>query len=271
MPRLSANLSLLYAHEPVLDRFDAARRDGFTDVETWWPFSTAAPQPAEVDTFLSRLERAGARLRALNLYAGDMAAGARGVLSLPASVTDFRDNVAVVKRIAEATGCRHFNALYGQRQGEDAVTAEEQDRVAAANLAFAGAELAALDGVVLLEALKSPDNGAYPLTSLDAADAVRERTIREHGTTNIALLFDTFHLAGNGWNLIADARHFAGRIGHVQYADFPGRGAPGTGDIDFSAVTRALVESGYDGFIGCEFIPGDNRPNHNEIMTAIGA
>ena len=45
-------------------------------------------------------------------------------------------------------------------------------------------------------------------------------------------------------------------IGHVQYADCPGRGAPGTGNIDLAAFVDALRAIGYSGAVGLEFDPG---------------
>jgi hydroxypyruvate isomerase len=43
-------------------------------------------------------------------------------------------------------------------------------------------------------------------------------------------------------------------VGHVQLADFPGRSEPGTGEIDVAAFIEAVAGSGYDGWIGLEFL-----------------
>ena len=45
------------------------------------------------------------------------------------------------------------------------------------------------------------------------------------------------------------------RIGHIQIADNPGRHEPGTGEINFTNLFRAIDEAGYDGWIGCEYTP----------------
>jgi hydroxypyruvate isomerase len=45
------------------------------------------------------------------------------------------------------------------------------------------------------------------------------------------------------------------RIGHIQLADIPGRHEPGTGEINFANLLRFVDEAGYDGWIGCEYIP----------------
>ena len=52
----------------------------------------------------------------------------------------------------------------------------------------------------------------------------------------------------------ADQANLA-RIGHLQFADAPGRGEPGTGEINFSFVFETLDRIGYDGWVGAEYRP----------------
>ncbi|WP_344571284.1 TIM barrel protein, partial [Streptomyces caniferus] len=47
------------------------------------------------------------------------------------------------------------------------------------------------------------------------------------------------------------------KTGHVQIADSPGRGAPGTGSLDLAALLARLQKAGYDGWTGLEYKPGD--------------
>jgi hydroxypyruvate isomerase len=47
----------------------------------------------------------------------------------------------------------------------------------------------------------------------------------------------------------------AARFGHVQIADVPGRGQPGTGELDWDAVLTALTRHGYQGYVGLEYRP----------------
>jgi hydroxypyruvate isomerase len=55
--------------------------------------------------------------------------------------------------------------------------------------------------------------------------------------------------------LLETIREHGAWIGHVQFADHPGRGRPGSGQIDFQAILEALRAAGYTGFIGLEYIP----------------
>jgi hydroxypyruvate isomerase len=110
-------------------------------------------------------------------------------------------------------------------------------------------------GTVLVEPLSLGLNGDYPLVTVADALGVIRNVREATGLDNIALLFDTFHLANNGEELVS-AVHRAGEyIGHVQFADTPGRGEPGTGTIDFPSVLEALQTVGYAKSVACEYIP----------------
>jgi len=55
-------------------------------------------------------------------------------------------------------------------------------------------------------------------------------------------------------------------VGHVHYADHPGRGAPGTGTIDFRRFVGVLERGGYAGAVGLEFDPG---PSTRDALAAL--
>jgi hydroxypyruvate isomerase len=189
------------------------------------------------------------QLTGLNFAAGDMPAGDRGILSHPELTTTFRDNVEIAVGIAEQLGTRAFNALYGNRA--DDVTPQVQDDVAAANLAYAAQAASRIGATVLVE----PVSGApvYPLKT--AADAVRviDRVQSEHGQNNLRLLADLYHLYVNGDDVAEAISDYSVRIGHVQIADAPGRGEPGTGGLRLDAHVGQLLAYGYSGYIGLEY------------------
>lgn len=251
---LAANVSLLFDELPLLDRFGAAAAAGFDSTESWWPFGASpAPTDAEVDALLAAIDASGVPLSGMNLYAGDMPAGERGIQSHPGRTAEAAESLTVMERIARRTGLRACNALYGQRL--EGVDPAEQDAVAVENLAAAARRLGELGVTILIEPLARGLNGRYPLET--AADGVRvvERVREATGLDNIALLFDTFHLASNGEDLrgvIADHHEL---IAHVQIADSPGRGEPGTGDVDVPGVVEALWGSGYRGVVAAEYKP----------------
>lgn len=251
--RFDVNCSILFTELPLLERPAAARSAGFTAVELWWPFDRPVPGDREVDALVRAVQDAGTALVGLNFAAGDMAAGERGILSDPARAGQFRDNVDVVLGIAETTGCRAFNALYGNRL--DGVEPGRQDEVAADNLAYAARAAERVGGTILIEAVNSYDSPAYLLRSAADALAVLESLERDADVRNARFLLDTYHLGRMGEDVPAIVASHAGHIGHVQIADVPGRGQPGTGEFDFAAVFDALDAHGYPGRIGLEYRP----------------
>ncbi|OZD07236.1 hydroxypyruvate isomerase [Rhodococcus sp. 06-235-1A] len=250
-PRLTytVNCSILFTDVPLLDRPQRARDAGFDAVEFWWPFSNPVPSDADVDAFVSSVRDAGVQLTGLNFAAGDMPAGDRGILSDPAQKQAFRDNIDVTVGIGEQLGTRAFNALYGNRI--DGVDPLDQDEVAIENLAAAGRAAAKVGGVVLVEPVSGAP--AYPLKSAAGAVATIRRVAREQDVHNLRLLADLYHLAVNGEDVPAALEAHHDLIGHVQIADSPGRGEPGTGSLDLGGQLTGLAARGYDGYVGLEY------------------
>jgi hydroxypyruvate isomerase len=182
-----------------------------------------------------------------------MPAGDRGVVSWPDRAEEFRRSLDVIAICARETGVRAFNALYGQRR--DDLEPDAQDAAARANLVRAAEVVAPMGGTILLEPLTVGENGSYPLLTIEDCRAVVDAVREGHGMTNLAVLFDTYHLAGNGVDLIEALDQHADVIGHVQVADHPGRGEPGTGAIDFPSLFEKLNSIGYQGTVGCEYRP----------------
>jgi len=245
----TVNCSILLTDLPLLDRPRAARDAGFEAVEFWWPFADPTPSDADVTAFVRAIQDAGVQLTGLNFAAGDMPAGDRGILSDPGQTRAFRDNVDVAVGIAETLGTRAFNALYGNRIATS--SPENQDYVGAQNLAYAARAAERIDATVLIE----PVSGAplYPLKTAADAIEVIDRVHTEYGATNLRLLADLYHLHVNGDDNNAVIRDYGSRIGHVQIADAPGRGEPGTGEIPLDIYLAQLDALGYAGNVGLEY------------------
>ncbi|KGJ71649.1 hydroxypyruvate isomerase [Cryobacterium roopkundense] len=245
----TVNCSILLTELPLLERPAAARAAGFDAVEFWWPFPAAVPTDAEVTAFECAITDAGVRLTGLNFAAGDMPAGDRGLVSWPARSAEFRDNLAVVTGIGGALGCTGFNALYGNRVDES--TPEVQDALALENLALAADAVAPIGGTVLLE----PVSGAprYPLLTADDVLAVIAQVTTASGYDNVKLLADFYHLTVNGDDVAAVIAEHAAEFGHIQIADAPGRGEPGTGALPLAHWIEQSRTLGYTGPVGLEY------------------
>ena len=249
--RYLANCSILFTELPLLERPAAARAAGFDAVEFWWPWpEQPVPADRDVDAFVAAVRDAGVQLVGLNFFAGDLAGADCGVLSIPGRVQQFRDNVDVTVGIGEQLQVGAFNALFGNRV-EDS-TAEEQDALGRESIALAAKAADRIGATVLVEPVSGPK--PYPLrTAADAVAVVDD--VRAAGAANVGLLLDLFHLASNGDDLDSAIRAHADKVAHVQIADAPGRGEPGTGGLDLQGHLGDLAARGYAGWVGLEYKP----------------
>jgi hydroxypyruvate isomerase len=246
-----ANCSLLFTEEPLLQRPAAARAAGFTAVEFWWPWpDQPVPADREVDRFVAAVEDAGVQLIGLNFFGGDLAGPDCGVLSIPGRSAQFRDNVDVAAGIGDRLNVRGFNALYGNRV--EGVPAAAQDELATENIVLAAKAAAGIGASVFIEPVSGPK--PYPLRTADDAVAVVDRA-RAAGAANVVFLCDLYHLASNGDDVDAAIAAHTGVAGHVQIADAPGRGEPGSGRLDLDRWLAALQDRGYRGWVSLEYKP----------------
>ncbi|MBC2865124.1 TIM barrel protein [Streptomyces mexicanus] len=255
--RFNVNLSILFTELPLLERPAAAAAAGFTAVELWWPWiDTPTPEQSELDALKKAIEDAGVRLTGLNFYAGKLPGPDRGALSIPGEESErFRANIDVAVDFADSLGCKALNALYGNRV--EGVDPAEQDALALENLLLAARAAHRIGAIVLIEALNKPESPLCPLVSAPAAVGVVDKVNEATGLGNAKFLMDLYHLSMNGEDLPAVIERYTAKTGHVQIADNPGRGAPGTGSLPLEDLLDQLRKAGYDGWVGLEYKPGD--------------
>ncbi|MGW2594263.1 TIM barrel protein [Streptomyces sp. NPDC001515] len=258
--RFDVNLSILFTELPLLERPAAAAAAGFTAVELWWPWiDDPTPEQAQLDALKRALDDAGTRLVGLNFYAGRLPGPDRGALSVPGEESErFRANIEVAAGFAASVGCTALNALYGNRI--DGVDPAVQDALALENLTEAARAADRIGAVLLIETLNKPESPDYPLVSAEAAIEVVDRVNAATGLGNAKFLLDLYHLSMNGEDLGRVISAYADRTGHVQIADNPGRGAPGTGSLPLERLLDELTKAEYEGWVGLEYKPGD-RPS----------
>jgi hydroxypyruvate isomerase len=120
------------------------------------------------------------------------------------------------------------------------------------------AELGERHGVMfVLENLNTEvDHPGVPFAR--AADCLA--LVEAVGHPSLRLMLDLYHAQIGEGNLIGLLRRAAPMIGEIQVADVPGRCEPGTGEINYPAIARALAAIGYRGTIGLEaFASGDDE------------
>ncbi|MEV6103738.1 TIM barrel protein [Streptomyces sp. NPDC051940] len=254
--RFDVNLSILFTELPLLERPAAAAAAGFTAVELWWPWiDSPTPGQAETDALRDALNDAGVRLVGLNFYAGQLPGPDRGALSVPGEESaKFRANLKVAADFARSLGCTALNALYGNRvEGVDPAV---QDELALENLVLAAREADRVGAILLIEALNAPESPLCPIVSAPKAIEVVDKVNAATGLGNAKFLMDLYHLSMNGEDLEQVVDAYAEKTGHVQIADNPGRGAPGTGSLPLAELLGRLRKAGYAGQVGLEYKAG---------------
>lgn len=243
MPRLAANLTMLFNEVPFLDRFEAAAKAGFTAVEFLFPYEY---RPADLR---ARLDGNGLKLVLHNLPAGDWGKGERGIGCHPDRVDGFRAGVDRAIEYATALGAPQVNCLAGIAPA--GVPAEKLRATFVENLRYAAAQLEAAGIKLLIEPINTFDIPGFYLNR--TAQALN--LVAEAGSDNLYLQYDIYHAQRMEGELAATIKANLAKIAHLQLADNPGRNEPGTGEINYCFLFGWLDAIGYDGWIGCEYRP----------------
>lgn len=243
MIRWAANLTMLFADSPFMERFERAAKAGFRYVEFLFPYGQ------DVQAIAGELRRLGLTQVLFNLPAGDWGAGERGIANDPGRREEFRAGVEQAIEIARRLGVQRLNCLVGLRRPD--VPEAEQRACVVDNLRHAADRLAAHGITLMVEPLNDLDVPGFFLTRSRQTLALLDEVARP----NVRLQYDIYHMQVMEGNLVHTLRSQVGRIGHVQIADVPGRHQPGTGEIRYPFVLQALDKAGYDGFVSLEYVP----------------
>lgn len=241
--KLAANLSLLFNELPLLERVRAAAVAGFAGVEIQFPYEVPAIALKEA------LERAGLPLVLINVPAGDLMAGGPGLAAVPARQAEFDAALQDALSYAAMVRPQWVNVLPGRLA--EGVGRHQALTCLAANLRRAAEAFAVLGIGVLCEAINPLDMPGFLISPPQELDEL----LRAVDHPNLHAQFDLYHMARQGLDIPAGIALLAGRIGHVQFADCPGRHEPGSGTLDFSAAIAALRATGYDRWLAAEYRP----------------
>ena len=243
MPKLCANLSLLYTELDFMDRFAAAAKSGFKGVEYLFPYA----YPKE------KLAEALARNKLVqvlhNMPPGDWAKGDRGIACHPDRVGEFQEGVGKAIEYATALGCKQVNCLAGL--APQGIAAEKMRATFVANLGFAAEKTKAAGIRLVTEPVNNRDIPGFYLNRSRQALEIMD----EVGSDNLFLQYDIYHMQVMEGDLARTIETNLARISHMQLADNPGRHEPGTGEINYPFLFDWIDRIGYQGWIGCEYNP----------------
>jgi hydroxypyruvate isomerase len=243
MLRFAANLQWLFTEHVFLDRFEAAAQAGFRAVEFPSPYEHPA---ADIRW---RLMENSLECVLFNLPSGDRNRGDFGIACRPERESEFRAGVGRAIGYARTLGVSQVNCVSGRiGPGEDR---EALMRTLTGNLRYAAREFRAAGLDLLVEPINTHDVPGFLVpTSTEAA-----RLIEEIDEPNLFLQFDLYHTAMMGDDGAALLESLKPLIRHIQFADAPGRGEPGTGKVDIADLFKRIDASGYAGWVSAEYRP----------------
>ncbi len=243
MPKLAANLSMMFNEVDFLDRFKAAAEAGFKGVEFLFPYDYDKNQLAE------QLATHGLTQALHNMPAGGWDTGERGLGCLADRVGEFQDGVGLAIDYATALGCKRLNCLAGVApDGADPAVLRD---TLVSNLRYAAGQCAKAGITVMSEPINTRDIPGFYLCRTDQALAIFD----DVGADNLMLQYDIYHMQIMEGDLAPTIEANLGRIAHMQLADTPGRHEPGSGEINFGFLLSHIDAIGYGGWIGCEYKP----------------
>ncbi|MRW94219.1 hydroxypyruvate isomerase [Duganella sp. FT80W] len=248
MPKFAANLSMMYVDAPFLDRFALAHDAGFSAVEFLFPYAFDA------DLIAERLRRYQLQLVLFNLPPGDWNAGDRGMACDPRRVDEFRAGVASALDYASELGVQQLHCMAGKTPaGLDPLRARA---TYIDNLRYAAGQAQPHGINLLIEPINHYDMPGYFLNHSHQAVQI----IEEAACPNLFLQYDIYHMQRMEGELSNTIQALLPFIKHMQIADTPGRHEPGSGEINYRHLFAHIDRIGYDGWLGCEYMPaGDTN------------
>ena len=247
MPRLAANLSLSFNEFEFLDRFAAARKQGFSAVEFLFPYAFPKAEVA------ARLNGEGLQQVLFNAPPGDFDAGERGMAGVPGKEDEFRRSLDLALEYATALKCPRIHVMAGNVPGPAAIAAHRATFIANLQRATPLAKSAAVQ--LMVEALNPTDFPGYLVGSLETACDIVEST----GSDNVFLQYDLYHCQMMRGRLAVSMREKFDMIRHMQIAGVPGRNEPDAmQEVNYPMLFSLMDELGYQGWVGCEYRPRAN-------------
>ena len=165
-------------------------------------------------------------------------------------VKQFRDRV----KMAHKLGCKRLIGLTGNERRD--VSREQQTQYVIQCLKRVAPIAEDENVTIVMEALNPlVDHRGYFLTRTDQTMDI----LKAVDSPNVKMCFDIYHQQITEGNVIRNITRNIGRIGHFHVADNPGRKEPGTGELNYKNIFKAIYEARdrkserpHDGFVAME-------------------
>jgi len=243
MAKFAANLTMLFTEVPFLERFEKAHKAGFKAVEYLFPYAF------EANVLAQKMQAFGFEQALFNMPPGDWDAGERGFAAIPGREDEFKTSVDTALMYATALNCKKVHAMSGLL--DERFTKQQHVDTFISNIRYAADKFAEQNIELLIEPLNNRDVPNYFVAH--QRDAVE--LIKLVDRANVKLQLDIYHAQIMDGDLCTLIKEVAPFTGHIQIASVPERHEPSEGELNYPHIFNALDESGYKGWIGCEYNP----------------
>lgn len=243
MSQLAVNLSLIFTEVPLIERFALARQYGFQHVEIQFPYELSIHQIRE------QLEQHHLSLCLINVPTGDLMQGGNGLAGIPGKEIEFHQALEQAIQYASALDVPRINILAG-KQPLDA------DLLPCLNTLVSNLKLACHlmteHGIEpVFEMINGTDMPRFLVQNIAQAQEMLEAV--QHPA--LKMQYDCYHMAMMGEDVLEGLKENIDQIGHIQFADCPGRHEPDTAELNFAQIFQWLQHSQYQGYIAAEYKP----------------
>ncbi|MGZ8158412.1 MAG: hydroxypyruvate isomerase family protein [Methylobacter sp.] len=243
MLNFTANLSLLFTEVTLIDRFKAAKQAGFNAVEIQFPYELSAA------AIKDKLDEYGLKLVLFNVDAADLLQGGEGLACVPEKRDQFKKAVAQTINYAELLKPEVINVLPGRCLDKSRL--EHYLETFKENLGYAALTFSPLSIKTVFEAVNTHDMPGFIIYS----GAQMLNVLDQLNRPELFMQYDIYHMQMMDEQPETFIAEHADQIGHIQFADCPGRGQPGTGRFDFKRMFSIIEGSAYSGWVGAEYKP----------------
>lgn len=251
--RLSVCIDMIMTDLPFLERMERVKRLGYPAIEFWeW-------KNKDVDAIIRKKNELGLEIATI------MGSGWKPLFTEEARktfVSNIQASLAAAKRLNAKT-------LIVTTGNEDRQLSRAEQRAGYVTALKAVAPLAEQAHIPLvLEPLNTKvDHAGYYLHTAKEGFEILD----EVGSPAVKMLFDIYHHQIMEGNVIQDITKNISKIAHFHVADVPGRHEPGTGEMNYANVFRAIAATGYQGFVGLEFKPSKDAEETLRGVLKLGS
>ena len=246
MLRFTANLSLLFTEVPLKQRFQAAKECGFDAIEIQFPYELS------VNIIRHELDNQQLKLVLFNVAADDLLQGGEGLAAVPEKRQQFKQAVADALAYAKILKPEAINILPGRCFDKTRLTIYQQ--TFKENLHYAIEAFSPLGIKTVFEAINTVDMPDFIIHSGEQMLAL----MTEINHPDLLMQYDIYHMQMMQEDSNAFIQQHNNKIGHIQFADCPGRHQPGTGTINYHKLFSIIKASSYKGWVGAEYTPSNN-------------